>query len=230
MKKIITALGIGFMVAGASQAGLVVTNEFSSAETFSTLDNVSSMDLATGLAVERNWTGGNFTATLATDGLLGSGFDNNAPNDKIGDGIFRYKIDLGSAQGIGKVNTYAFSDNGVRCMQTFTLYGSVADTASFDETDGATWVMIASVDTTGATGLSGDTWGVTSIYDDGGAALGTYRELLWVTEPVNWTDRGGYEASIYKEFDVVAVPEPATLGLVVAFGGGILFIRRRLML
>ncbi|MDF7823599.1 PEP-CTERM sorting domain-containing protein [Pontiellaceae bacterium B12227] len=31
-------------------------------------------------------------------------------------------------------------------------------------------------------------------------------------------------------FDLVAVPEPATLGLVAAFGGGVLFIRRRFMM
>lgn len=31
-------------------------------------------------------------------------------------------------------------------------------------------------------------------------------------------------------FDVVAVPEPAALGLIVAVGGGILFVRRRMMM
>jgi hypothetical protein len=40
------------------------------------------------------------------------------------------------------------------------------------------------------------------------------------------------DATNYDGFrmDAVAVPEPATLGMVVAFGGGIMFIRRRFMM
>ena len=55
----------------------------------------------------------------------------------------------------------------------------------------------------------------------------------------NWTlDGAAIDASSFAaNFEVTnggqtlsAVPEPATLGLIMAFGGGVLFIRRRFMI
>lgn len=41
---------------------------------------------------------------------------------------------------------------------------------------------------------------------------------------------GGDESTVFTDLDIVVIPEPATLGLVAAFGGAILFIRRRFMM
>ena len=51
-------------------------------------------------------------------------------------------------------------------------------------------------------------------------------DLLIVKNNINSTDANGFGLSDMT-FDVI--PEPATLGLVVAFGGGLAFIRRRFM-
>lgn len=226
MKKRILIGTVALAVVGASQAAIVYNYEFSTTESFTNLPGVSNTDLAAGLSDERDpalGTSGNFLAGRATDGLYGAGFGNNVPN---GDTIVRYKIDLGAAVEIGAVNSYAYGAAGGRSQQYFTLYGSTVDTTSWDETDTITWTAIASVNTRDLSG--GDSYGVTSIYDDGSAAIGTYRELMWVTAYGTITSQ--VEGTIYKEFDVIAVPEPATLGLVMAFGGGILFIRRRMMM
>ncbi|MDF7809210.1 PEP-CTERM sorting domain-containing protein [Pontiellaceae bacterium B12219] len=217
---------------GLANAAIVSTYEFSATESFTTLPEVSTSDLAASLTDERDpaWgTAGNFLAGRATDGAYGTGFGNNTGNSTDeANMIVRYKIDLGSAQEIGAVNSYAYGDLGKRSQQYFSLYGSVADTASWDETDATTWTLIGSVDTREAAGP--DKYGATSIYDDGGAALGTYRELMWVTSYANVAANGQYESTIYKEFDVIAIPEPATIGLIAAFGGGLLFVRRYMMI
>ena len=41
---------------------------------------------------------------------------------------------------------------------------------------------------------------------------------------------GGSIQLLADDWQVTAIPEPATLGLLGAFGGGILFIRRRFMI
>lgn len=228
MKKMLCTFGAGLMMAGLANASVISAYEFSTSESFTTLPGVAANDLAYGVTAERDpaVSGGNFTVSL-TDGLYGSGFGNNIPNQTTeAASVVRYKIDLGSAQEIGAVNSYAYGDNGGRSKQNFSLYGCVTDTESWDEGE-AVWTLIATVDTTGVTDTA--SYGATSIYDDGGAALGTYRELMWVTSYGNLNGTA-YESTIYKEFDVIAVPEPATLGLLAAFGGGILFIRRRFMM
>ncbi len=231
MKKKICALGACLLTAGLANADVISEFEFSTTESFSTLPNVSNTDLATGIDTERSfWSStGNFDAARATDGLFGDGFGNNIPNQTTEEqSIVRYKIDLGSAQEIGTVNSYAYGDNGDRSKQNFSLYGSATDTTSFDEAD-ATWTLICTVDTRSVLGT--ESYGVTSIYDDGGGALGTYWELMWVTSYASFSNATQkYESTIYKEYDVFAIPEPDTLGLVAAFGGGILFVRRRFMM
>lgn len=58
-------------------------------------------------------------------------------------------------------------------------------------------------------------------------AAGTY--TVWITNG----RRGGStrsEQGMFDDITLTAIPEPATLGMVAAFGGGILFIRRRFMM
>jgi hypothetical protein len=230
MKKSIFIGAIALAAAGAVQATIISTYEFSTNETFSTLPGVSATDAATSGTATRDpsVTGGNFSVPL-NDGLYGTGFGNNIGNQNTeAAAIVRYKIDLGESVEIGAINSYAYGDLGDRSKQNFSLYGSTAETTSWDETDATTWTLIASVDTKGV--VDTESYGATSIYDDGGGALGTYQELMWVTGYANIATNGKYEGTIYKEFDVIAIPEPATLGLVTAFGMGMLFVRRRLML
>ncbi|VGO13851.1 hypothetical protein PDESU_02408 [Pontiella desulfatans] len=57
-----------------------------------------------------------------------------------------------------------------------------------------------------------------------------YADTLLDYRAIN-TDLDGSRARFYGVvLDGVAIPEPATLGLVAAFGGGVLFIRRRFMM
>jgi hypothetical protein len=65
----------------------------------------------------------------------------------------------------------------------------------------------------------------TRTYDS--LSAGTY--TVWIT---NGT-RGGSsrsEQGMFDDITLTAIPEPATLGMVAVFGGGILFIRRRFMI
>ncbi|WP_372807411.1 PEP-CTERM sorting domain-containing protein [Pontiella sp.] len=54
---------------------------------------------------------------------------------------------------------------------------------------------------------------------------GTYSELAYVSVTGESSSAGGY----FDNLTIEAIPEPATLGLVIAMGGGILWIRRMFM-
>ncbi len=84
-------------------------------------------------------------------------------------------------------------------------------------------------DSTGETAKNGTWTTVTGSYDvavGAGAAVGG---IQISTDNGSYTSAGGIFLDNI-EADVTAIPEPATLGMVGAFGGAVLFIRRRFMM
>ena len=99
-------------------------------------------------------------------------------------------------------------------------YSSVATAQTFSFVD----------DTTGETAIDG-TWTTVSGYYDVAVGAGAAVGGIQIRQPIGV---GGYTSAggIFLDnitVDVTAIPEPATLGLVAAFGAGVLFIRKRFM-
>ncbi|MFC7337694.1 PEP-CTERM sorting domain-containing protein [Haloferula chungangensis] len=185
-----------------------VTTEFSAAGTFSTIANPALDDLANGLGfgsgISRFHTTGNITGESLTDGdIVPTGFGVNASNNTVD---VRYKIDLGSSILISSVNSYSWG-NPTRAEQDFTLYGSSDPAAAtdFDPTN-PIWTAIASVD---LDNNPANGWGGSSITD----INASYQYLMWDTQAINLASSTQQEHTIWKEFDVIAVPEPTTLAM-----------------
>ncbi len=111
-------------------------------------------------------------------------------------------VDLNGGTGNGSGTFDGFSEAGIGA------FNSVGETAV---ANGLALEYVADgskvIDLTGG-GLDSN---LQVIYDTSLGAVGAWRPEAW-------------------SFQVTAIPEPATLGLVMAFGGGILFIRRKLMM
>lgn len=196
------ATALALAVAVSAQASSVTT-EFSSTETgFATIPDISNADLAAGLTTQRDFGGGNFNAAVTTDGLYGAGFNNNPSN---GPADVRYRIDLGSAQLVGSVNSYSFGNGNLhRAEQKFSLYGSTEAAPSYDETS-SDWNLLGSVNSDGGNG-GGVNYGASSI----DTINGTYRWVMWVASPVS--PAGGGEGTIFKEFDVNGAASTLMIG------------------
>lgn len=222
-RKLIVGFSLG--VASVANAATVFTVSGDDEATITTaIGAVSTTDLAAGVTTKRDFGGGNFNAAATTDGAFGSGFQNNAGN---GAGLHRYQIDLGSLQLIGTVNTYSGTGNDAfRGGQEFTLYGSAsaAATPGFDETDATTWTAIDSVffENGDGTTTPNPTYGGSSISD----INQSYRHLMWVADEIS--TRGTGEATVFKEFDVLApIPEPSSTALLGLGALGLIARRRR---
>lgn len=121
---------------------------------------------------------------------------------------------------------------------------TAAGAGTSDTTDWGTIDLIAVFGVTGATDGStlnsravgtGNYWsqGVDidlSAYSIANGATATFNMVVtWdgITAPADPT---WHKAVTYDNIALTAIPEPATLGLVTAFGGAVLFIRRRFMI
>ena len=171
------------------QASIVTTvSAGTSAEVETAIGAISTADLAAGVPTLRNFGAGNFNAAVTTDGVFGTGFNNNAPN---GAGTVSYQIDLGSLQLIEAVNTYSGTGNDpFRGGQDFTLYGSVLNgtLSGFDQTNTAIYTEINTV-LFENDGTLTPTFGGSSISDIGAS----FQTLLWVTNPIS--TRGGWRSN-----------------------------------
>jgi hypothetical protein len=90
---------------------------------------------------------------------------------------------------------------------------------------GVTWEVVGA-STVSNTVLQGNTTGVTTPSDFAAVQAdgsGIITINMYLPNPAD-------DLSIVSAMSIEAIPEPATLGLVALFGGGILFIRRRLAL
>ncbi len=179
----------------AALAGVKVTVESSNDGAFKTVTPAVGNDLATGKALIANLPTNNEPLTSLTNGNLGKNYGPVFGND-VSSGV--YKLDLGEAKTIARVNTFSFNQGGNRGAQKFALYGSAATTApGFDVDAAPQFTLIALVDTTAEkTAL----FTATSIAREGG--LGSFRWLLWVVSPV--TDL--QENTAFQELDVFDAP------------------------
>jgi hypothetical protein len=132
-------------------------------------------------------------ATLS-DGKLAANYGPVFANGVMGG---KYKVDLGAAVDVAVVTTWSFNQGGNRGAQRFALFGSNAAADPGWDEHGLT--PIALVDTT-RDATEGFT--ATRICRTAGRPLGTFRWLLWVTQPVTSSD----ENTAFQEFEVVAAP------------------------
>ena len=114
------------------------------------------------------------------------------------------------------------------------LAGHSNNTASQNQAFLSDLTMVLSGGTLGAdvtqTKLQVDYTGIAyvdSVFDLTGTTIGAGTYTLSVTEN-NMSGGGAY--AVYDGITLEAIPEPATLGMVALFGGGILIIRRKFMI
>lgn len=115
------------------------------------------------------------------------------------------------------------ADSGVTRANSLTITVSDLQLAA-----GQTYGGIVAVDR--YDNLGGDDWVVNgeTISDRGNnVALGA---AIMGPMTITAVDDGSNGNSRLEGFDIEVIPEPATLGMVAAFGGAILFIRRKLMM
>jgi len=128
-------------------------------------------------------------ATLA-DGRLAANYGPVFRNGVVGG---MYKVDLGTRVDIAAVTTWSFNQDGRRGAQRFALFGS--DAASDPGWGSGGLTPIAEVDTTGD---PAERFAATSVRRSGGRPLGTFRWLVWITQPV--TSAG--ENTAFQEIEV----------------------------
>jgi hypothetical protein len=106
---------------------------------------------------------------------------------------------------------------------SFTLDGAGVSTLTV--VDGLTVdaVSLLTVDGTGYTGGFGNITLVNAASMTGSFASGNYTVTGLGDEGTDWSLTQGTNGDVVLN----VIPEPATLGLIASFGGGILFIRRR---
>jgi hypothetical protein len=114
--------------------------------------------------------------------------------NKVSGGM--YKVDLGKVVSISSVSTWSYNLNGKRGAQRFTLFASASpNDPGWTVGDGKRFTPIAEVDTRGE---AGKTYLATSIERSDGKELGSFRWLVWVTQPVS----GVGENTAFQEFQV----------------------------
>lgn len=220
MKKKVWSVGlVSLMAASVASAALIVGQEqFTAGDVLpSTITAVAGDLLETSVSAVGG-DGENANAAVR-NGTTGTAYVNSAPDlaaawrqeSVAGDPAeLIYTLDTTGANSAGydiaEIRIFSGWDN--RASQDYDIYYSVVGNADF--------VLLGSVLTTTEGGSV-----MTRTYDDTGAAIltGVDQIQLFLDDEV-----------VYREFDVIAIPEPATLGLVTAFAGGILFIRRRFMM
>ena len=199
-----------------------------------TLDAQSSNGNAAPQAVVNAWDGSvgtlsqaslfntsfSLTGVAKVAGIANFNLDTDADNFGQGLNINGGRIDNAGTEEL--VWTYAGSGTLNMTAVSYTNRAANGDSnLTFLDTDTRGEFLLPNTSTGGSIDLVGQ-----------GFSLANGQEFIVTTDDLrdNLTARAdGAGANLYgMTFEVI--PEPATLGLVVAFGGGILFIRRRFML
>lgn len=143
-----------------------------------------------GVVVANQATNNDPTAVL-TDGKLAAGYGPVFGNG-VRDGA--YKLDLGSVREVAAIHSWSFNQNGNRGRQLVTLYGSkAASDPGWRTADTARFTPLGTIDTRSVD--SRGYLGVT-LRAAPGQALGSFRWLVWETEPVT----GVGENTAWQEF------------------------------
>ena len=104
-----------------------------------------------------------------------------------------YQLDLGSAQELTAIRTWSFNRGNKRAAQSFTLYGSAAE--SDPGWDPSRYTPIGSIETRG---MTPPRFLATALNAPSGASLGKYRWILWAPSPLNAIG----ENTAFQEFAV----------------------------
>jgi len=209
MYKKITAVAIAAMVAGIASADVVIDTILDS--------GTQSQDRAN-LASDGGQT---FTTGTLTDNQL-STIKIQAPRDTLNSTAFYIAVyndvdqndatwDKGSLVG---VSTTAVGFSALNSVETWTFSNEVLS-------DNTVYGYMLTTDAAGTIALNGMRVG---FENNGGVGSGGGHAIS------GGTAFGGSGSTWDVATTVTTIPEPATLGMVVAFGGGILFIRRKLMI
>ena len=168
--------------------GMTMVTESRNNPAFERIEPVSGTDLGQGIAPTVNVQTRNEPLATLTDGKLvinyGPVFANGIDNGM-------YRLDLGEAKAISKINTYSVAQ-GDRAYQIFSLFGSASvDDPGFDVWNRGRYTFIARVDTHAE---SYSKYMASSVR----GPIGSFRWLVWVVEPVNEK-----ENSAFQEFDIL---------------------------
>jgi hypothetical protein len=241
MKKIngVMALSAALLAAGVVQASVVVGLDFT--EAGATVQSAGGTNVTLSTALESTSPA---YMTYIQDGSQQSG--TVTLSDGGYTGVYNLSVDIAAVGGVvyrGGTGTLGVGDGLIGDAEELTFSNVVLTFVSGDDKfqfDGFTGIAVANLGTgetftmtDGSTTLmntvNGDSnegnggFTTTLAWDEAGApALANTVTVISTT--------GGNGGSInVLDAQFVAIPEPATLGLVAAFGGGLLFVRRRFM-
>ncbi|MDF7799089.1 PEP-CTERM sorting domain-containing protein [Pontiellaceae bacterium B1224] len=216
------------LIIDSQGSGTLETDPFPGTFTPISATDLANSDQATFLSASDIDTGGRGdTTSRLFDGVAGVGVGFEA---QFNTGSITINLDTSVntlGYNISGINTYAAwnTGSGGRSDQEYTLTFIYMDDSFEEITNGTHYAnTVAAADENGEVNV----WTEVKISDDAGM-IGTGVKSVKF-DFLTGANAGG--TATYTEFDIVgvAVPEPATLGLITACGGGILFIRRRFMI
>ncbi len=130
---------------------------------------------------------------ILTDGVIAEGY-----GPVFGNGVRNgaYKMDLGSAKPVFSISAWSFNQNGNRCRQLVTLYGSNSGTdPGWNTTDAGKFTPLGSIDTAS---LPAAKFTASSLRAPSGQSLGVFRWIVWETNPIS----SNAENTAWQEFSV----------------------------
>ncbi len=235
------------IVANGDFETVVIRNGMGNGGLAYTLDTLTGAVIADGgtQAGVNEWVWSNDDAVPAYDETGGNGsFISNfaekintrailqfAQDDKATTGFVNINFDVMFNEGAGSdlrlyAELYAWNDGDSSPELTFGGASTQPAIPAYNETvlNGAATIFTKQIH---ASDVADSAW--TTISLAAGVDLGTtgYDYYTW---RIGSVDKLAGDTFAFDNLTVVAVPEPATLGMVAIFGGGILFIRRKLMM
>ena len=223
MKKTIGMAGMVLALAVGSQASIiegdVIAIDFgATAPAVSNWNQISTSTLVIG-DLQRLSDGAptGVGVAVTTSATFGQYINNVAPGAGLGSTDASIYNDHLAANDLSAPDLITVTYSGLDDSLTYTLTGGMArsgNTTAFEQTYTVGGV---DYDYTGTSGVD---------------AYAEYTGLSSVGGVLSFTvsDYTDSDLASISQMSLEAIPEPATLGLVTAFGGAVLFIRRRLML
>ncbi len=244
MKKT-AVLSAAILAAALSQASTIYYQDFSGSSPVSDTngsiaDNtligtnlVVTGEVITGGSAASQSLNGDYTITMGVVDLIAPGNDANDGYifNETGDaGFHAYDIDYTFESG-----SITFNSGGTDYTGTISLWQNVNVGQEFfsinslelfqDDSTGEVYIDIDYNFFADPPATGNDDFELTTTF-----GLATDAGGFDILTADGFTTGNNFTGAAVHRYTLVAVPEPATLGMVVAFGGGILFIRRRFMM